>query len=45
MHLVSSANRNNRQNLMMSGISLTYMRNRSGPSILPCGIPDRTGRR
>ena len=27
-----------------TGVSFTYIRNSKGPSILPCGTPDKTGR-
>ena len=44
-HLVSSAKRKRWEKLRVRGRSLMKMMNRSGPRILPCGIPDRTGRR
>ena len=42
-HLVSSANKNTQASVTCNGKSLMNAAKRSGPSILPCGTPERTG--
>ena len=42
--LASSANKRQSELLMQLGKSLIYIRNSSGPSMLPCGTPNVTGR-
>ena len=43
-HLVSSANINILDELIAEGRSFIYTRKSKGPSMLPCGTPDNTGR-
>ena len=43
-HLVSSAKRETEVVTSPEGHSVTYMRNKRGPSIDPCRTPDNTGR-
>ena len=40
----SSANRKMLESIIKDGMSLTYI-NSKGPNMLPCGTPERTGRR
>ena len=42
-YFVSSTNKNQVEKLITEGTSFTYMRESSGPKILPCGTPDETG--
>ena len=44
-NLVSSANKNGSADRILSGRSLIKLKNNSGPSTLPCGTPESTGRR
>ena len=43
MHLVSSAKSKTLERDNVEGKSLTKMRKRTGPRILPCGTPEITG--
>ena len=43
-HLVSSANINILDELIGEERSFIYTRKSKGPSILPCGTPDNTGK-
>ena len=44
MHLASSTKSKTLEKEKIDGKSLTKMRNRTGPRILPCGTPEITGK-